>query len=93
MIRSFADKRTEELYRTGSSARFPSELARRAVRKLEYVDLASSLDDLRVPSGNRLHSLHREREGQHAIAINHTWRVCFRWEGGDAFDVEVTDYH
>ena len=93
MIRTFADRRTEELYRGGRSSRFPSELARRAVRKLEYIDLASSLDDSRVPTGNRLHALHREREGQHAIAINASWRICFRLEDGDAFDVEVTDYH
>ena len=81
------------LYSTGKSKRFPPGIARRAVRKLEYVDLASCLDDLKVPPGNRLHALERERKGQHSIAVNDQWRVCFRFDNGDAYDVEVTDYH
>lgn len=68
-------------------------MANRAARKLEYVDLATSLDDLKVPPGNRLHRLEGDREGQYAIAINDQWRICFRFEGGDAYDVEVCDYH
>ncbi len=93
MIKTFADKRTQELYLTGKSKRFSPDVARRAARKLEYVDLATSLDDLKVPPGNRLHRLKGDREGQHAIAINGQWRICFRFEDGDADDVEVCDYH
>jgi len=66
---------------------------RRARRKVEYIDLASRIDDLRVPPGNRLHKLAGHREGQYAIAINDRWRICFRFVDGDALDVEITDYH
>jgi proteic killer suppression protein len=93
MIKTFADKRTQELYLTGRAKRFPQDVAGRATRKLEYVDLATSLDDLRVPPGNRLHRLEGDREGQHAISINDQWRICFRFIDGDAYDVEVCDYH
>jgi len=93
MIKTFADRRTQELYLTGKAKRFPPEVAGRAARKLEYVDLATSLDDLKVPPGNRLHRLGGDREGQHAIAVNDQWRICFRFEDGDAYDVEVCDYH
>ena len=93
MIRSFADKRTRELFETGTAKGFPPDVARRAARKLEYVDLATTLNDLRVPRGNRLHALKGDREGQHAIAVNDQWRVCFRFSQGDAYDVEVCDYH
>jgi proteic killer suppression protein len=90
---SFADRPTRELYATGRSRRFPADIARRAVRKLEYIDLATSLGDLKVPPGNRLHELERDRAGQHSIAINDQWRICFRFVDGDAYDVEITDYH
>ena len=93
MIKTFADKRTQDLYLTGQAKRFPPDVAHRAARKLEYVDLATCLDDLKVPPGNRLHRLASEREGQYAIAINDQWRICFRFEDGDAYDVEVCDYH
>ena len=93
MIKTFADKRTQDLYVTGQAKRFPPDVAGRAARKLEYVDLATSLDDLKVPPGNRLHRLEGKREGQYAIAINDQWRICFRFKGGDAYDVEVCDYH
>jgi proteic killer suppression protein len=93
MIKTFADKRPRELYLTGKAKRFPPDVANRAARKLEYVELATSLDDLKVPPGNRLHRLEGDREGQYAIAINDQWRICFRFEGGDAYDVEVCDYH
>ncbi len=78
---------------SGKSGRFPVEIARRATRKLEYIDLATRLDDLRVPCGNRLHQLERDRKGQHSISINDQWRICFRFVDGDAYDVEITDYH
>ncbi len=93
MIKTFADRRTRDLFLTGSAKRFPSDVAERAVRKLEYVDLATNLGDLKVPPGNRLHTLKGDRAGQHAIAINDQWRVCFRFADGDAYDVEVCDYH
>ena len=93
MIKTFADKRTAELYVKGTVRGFPPDVARRAVRKLEYVDLAIRLDDLKAPPGNRLHALRGDRLGQHAIAVNDQWRVCFRFENGDAYDVEICDYH
>ncbi len=93
MIKTFADKRTQELYLTGKAKRFPPAVARRAAGKLEYIDLATRLDDLKVPPGNRLHALERERKGQHAISVNDQWRICFRFTDGDAYDVEITDYH
>jgi toxin HigB-1 len=93
MIKTFADRRTRDLFTMGTTKRFPPDVAGRAARKLEYVDLATSLDDLRVPPGNRLHALKDDREGQHAIAVNDQWRICFRFVNGDAYDVEVCDYH
>jgi proteic killer suppression protein len=93
MIRTFADKRTAELFAKGRARGFPPDVARRAVRKLEYVDLAARLDDLRTPPGNRLHALRGDRQGQHAIAVNDQWRICFRFLAGDAYDVEICDYH
>jgi proteic killer suppression protein len=93
VIKTFADKRTRDLFLTGQAARFPADVARRAARKLEYVDLAANLNDLKVPPGNRLHALKDDRKGQHAIAVNDQWRICFRFTEGDAYDVEVCDYH
>jgi len=93
MIKTLADRRTQALYVSGTAKRFPSDVAARASRRLQYVDLATSLDDLKVPPGNRLHALKDDRKGQHAIASNDQWRICFRWVDGDAYDVEVCDYH
>lgn len=93
MIKSFADKRTRDLYVTAAARKFPPDVARRAVRKLEYVNPATRLDDLKVPPGNRLHSLEGDRKGQYSISINDQWRICFRFIDGDAYDVEVCDYH
>lgn len=93
MIASFADSRTGELYRSGRSRVYPPEIIRRALRKLDMLDAATTLDDLRVPPGNRLHALEGSRFGQHAIAINDQWRICFRFVEGDAHDVEIIDYH
>jgi proteic killer suppression protein len=93
MIKTFADRRTQELYTTGHAKRFPADIAKRAARKLEYLDLAVRLDDLKVPPGNRLHALGSKRKGQHAIAVNDQWRICFRFVEGDAYDVEICDYH
>ena len=93
MIKTFADRRTQQLYTDGKSNRFPPDIRRRAMRKLEYVDLATRVEDLRVPPGNRLHALSGDRKGQFSISINDQWRICFRFEGGNAFDVEICDYH
>ena len=93
MIKTFADKLSQELYATGKSKRLPAEIVKRATRKLEYVNLATRLDDLKVPPGNRLHALEDDRKGQHSISINDQWRICFRFVDGDAYDVEVCDYH
>jgi proteic killer suppression protein len=93
MIKSFADKRTQRLYVTGNAKGVPAELAKRAARKLEYVDLASRLDDLKVPPGNRLEALEGSRKGQHSIRVNDQWRLCFRFSEGDAYEVEFCDYH
>jgi len=93
MIKTFADRRTQELYTTGKAKRFPADIAKRASRKLEYLNLAVRLDDLKVPPGNRLHALGGNRKGQHAIAVNDQWRICFRFVEGDAYDVEICDYH
>ncbi|MBA3645270.1 MAG: type II toxin-antitoxin system RelE/ParE family toxin [Gemmatimonadaceae bacterium] len=93
MIKSFADRRTRDLFTARKAARFPSELLERALRKLDYVHAATTLDDLRVPLGNRLHALKSDRRGQYAIAVNDQWRICFRFTNGDAYDVEICDYH
>lgn len=93
MIKTFADKHTEQVYRTGKSKKLPADIWARCVRRLEYLDLAASLDDLKVPPSNRLHALQGDRAGQYSISINDQWRLCFRWQDGDVFDVEITDYH
>ena len=93
MIKTFADKRTQELYLAGRSKRFPADVAQRAARKLEYVDLSTRIDDLKVPPGNRLHALEGLRQGQYSISVNDQWRICFKFIDGDAYDVEICDYH
>ncbi len=93
MIKTFADRETQRLYTTGQSKRLPADLIRRAIRRLEYIDMASNLGDLSIPPSNRLHPLRGNRKGQHAISINDQWRICFRFIDGDAYDVEITDYH
>ncbi len=93
VIQTFADTQTQRLYLTGTSHRFPKQIAKRATRKLEQLNAAATLADLRVPPSNRLHALTGNRTGQHAIAVNDQWRICFRFQDGDAFDVEVCDYH
>ena len=93
MIKSFADSDTERLFRRERVRRFPAELLRAMLRKLVVVDAAEHLDDLRVPPGNRLEKLRGDRAGQHSIRVNDQWRIYFRWKDGDAFDVEIVDYH
>ena len=93
MIKTFADKETQQIFITGKSKRLHPDLIKRAIRRLEYIHYAKTLDDLRVPPSNRLHVLKGDRKGQHSISINEQWRICFRFIEGDAFDVEITDYH
>jgi proteic killer suppression protein len=93
MIRSFRDSETERLFRRERGSKFARNLQRAAVRKLMMLDAAESLGDLRVPPGNCLEKLVGDRAGQHSIRINDQYRVCFRWEGSDALDVEIVDYH
>jgi len=93
VIRTFANKRTEELFANGKARWFPPDVVRRARRRLEYLDLASRLEDLMEPPSNRLHGLEGDRRGQYSISINDQWRICFVFEDGDAYDVEICDYH
>ena len=92
MIESFGDKETEKLW-LGQRTRFPADLLHRAISKLNLLDAATNLDILRIPPSNRLEALKGSRAGQHSIRINDQWRLCFRWSEGNAFDVEITDYH
>jgi proteic killer suppression protein len=93
MIASFRDKETERLWLSGKSRRLPAVLHRRAFRKLAILNAAMTLDNLRVPPGNQLEALRRDRAGQHSIRVNDQYRVCFVWRDGNAFEVEVADYH
>ena len=92
MIRSFKDADTEALFRDELVPRFRS-IERPARRKLLYLSRARVLQDLRVPPGNRLEALRGSRKGQYSIRVNERWRICFRWEEGNAYDVEIADYH
>lgn len=93
MIRSFRNKATASVFQGSCPKGFPADLLKVARRKLEALHAAVRLDDLRVPSGNRLEALKKDRLGQHSIRINDQFRVCFVWRQGDAHDVEITDYH
>lgn len=93
MIQSFADPDTQTLFEREGSRRLPSDIQRIALRKLRQIDAAIALQDLRAPPGNRLELLKGDRAGQHSIRINDRWRICFRWQDGNAFDVEIVDYH
>ena len=96
MIATFGDRATEELFhgRTGRAIRrIPPELRRIAVRKLDMLNAASSLGDLRMPPGNRLEVLRGDLQGLHSIRINDQWRVVFKWQGSDAHEVRIADYH
>ncbi len=93
MIASFRDKETERLWRLGKSRRIRADLERRAFKKLAILNAAVALENLRVPPGNDLEALRGNRSGQHSIRINDHHRVCFVWRDGNAFDVEIVDYH
>jgi proteic killer suppression protein len=92
MIRSFASRDTEELFAGGSPRKFRTFQAQ-AERKLQMLDSAKDLNDLRVPPGNRLEKLAGDRRGQHSIRINDQWRICFLWRDDGPWDVEIVDYH
>lgn len=93
MIRSFASKETEKLFQRQFSRKLPQDIQRRARVKLEILDAAEKLEDLRIPPSNYLEKLSGDREGQYSIRINDQWRICFEWRNGDAYEVEVVDYH
>lgn len=92
MIASFKNKATETLFETGQCRRLGTE-ARSALRKLRILNATSRLESLRIPSGNRLEPLEGDRAGQYSIRVNDRWRICFRWAAGNAYDVEIVDYH
>ena len=93
MIRSFACRETERLFNDETSRRLPASIQRIARRKLLVLNQARRLNDLRLPPGNRLEALKGDRAGQYSVRINDQYRICFRWQGEDAFAVEIVDYH
>ena len=93
MIKTFRDKETEKIFNRLISKKLPKYIQDLARRKLVILDAATKLNTLRVPPGNKLEALKGNRKGQHSIRINEQWRICFRWKSGDAYSVEITDYH
>ncbi len=93
MIKNFKNHEAAKLFNRISSRRLPRDIQRAALRKLRMLNRAQSLDDLRAPPGNRLEALKGPRQGQHSVRINDQWRLCFVWRDGDAYEVEITDYH
>jgi proteic killer suppression protein len=93
MIRSFKDNEAEKIFKRQKSSKLPEMLQRAALRKLRMLNRAANLNDLRIPPANRLEKLKGDRLGQHSIRINDQWRICFRWNDNDAFQVEIVDYH
>ena len=93
MIKTFADTDTERLFAGQRPRKLPNQIWRGATRKLLILDGAESLQDLRIPPGNRLEKLKGDRTGQHSIRINDQWRICFRWLDGHVYEAEITDYH
>ena len=93
MIRSFRDAQTRKVFEREHVRKLAPDVQRRAHRKLLVLDAAERLDELRAPPGNRLEHLVGDRAGQHSIRVNDQWRICFRWKDGDAYEVEICDYH
>ncbi|HEX7976331.1 MAG TPA: type II toxin-antitoxin system RelE/ParE family toxin [Anaerolineales bacterium] len=93
MIKSFADKETEKVFDRLFSRKLPPEVQAIARRKLEILEAAGALSDLRMPPSNHLEKLSGDRQKQHSIRINNRWRICFEWRAGDAYEVEIVDYH
>ena len=93
MIVSFACKETERIWREQRSRRLPGGIQQKALDRLQLLNAATRLDDLRVPPGNRLEPLKGDLAGRHSLRLNDQWRLCFRWEGGNAHEVQIVDYH
>jgi len=93
LIESFRCKETKKIWNRKFSKKFPPNIQARARRKLIVIDISKSLNDLKVPISNHLESLIEDRKGQHSIRINDQWRICFVWKNGNAFNVEIVDYH
>ena len=93
MIRAFRDEDTERLWNEERTRRIPARLRKTALKKLQMLNAAATLSDLALPPGNRLERLRGDREGQHSIRVNEQYRVCFEWREGNAYEVEITDYH
>jgi len=93
MIKSFRDKDTEKVFNRLLSRGLPQNIQHLALRKMVILDAATEINTLRVPPGNRLEALKGVRKGQHSIRINDQWRICFKWKSGDAYNVEIADYH
>ena len=93
MIRSFKSKEAEKVFQRSFSRKLPHNIQRAAYRRLAFLHSALDLADLLIPLSNRLETLRGDREGQHSIRINNQWRICFVWDDGDAYDVEIVDYH
>ena len=93
MIKSFRDKDTERIFNRQRVKRFSLAIQKLAQRKLDLIDGADLIEDLRTPPGNRLEKLSGNRKGQYSIRVNDQWRICFRWKSGHATDVEIIDYH
>jgi toxin HigB-1 len=93
MIASFASTETERIFAGQLSRKLPNDIQKTARRKLLYLHEAEDLQDLLAPPGNRLEKLKGNRDGQYSIRINNQWRICFRWQNNQAFDVEIVDYH
>ncbi|MFP6741900.1 MAG: type II toxin-antitoxin system RelE/ParE family toxin [Alphaproteobacteria bacterium] len=93
MIRSFKSREAEQIWRGEVARRLPRDIQNVARRKLRMLNRSADIGDLRIPPGNRLERLSGKRAGQHSIRVNDQWRICFSWRRGDAFDVEIVDYH
>jgi proteic killer suppression protein len=93
MIKSFICKETQKIFERTFAKKLPQDNQVKARKKLVLIDAATELIDLRIPPGNRLEELKDDRKGQHSIRINSQWRICFVWKDGDAYEVEIVDYH
>ena len=93
MIKSFAERETEKFFQTGKSRKIPATIHKAALRKLDYINAAASLEDLRVPPGNMLEALSGDLRGKYSIRINRQYRIVFAFEKGDAYEVLIVDYH
>jgi proteic killer suppression protein len=93
MIESFKCRETEKIFHRQFSKKLPHNIQKIAFRKLRMLNRSSTVQDLRIPPANKLEALSGNRKGQHSIRINDQWRICFKWQNGNAYDVEIVDYH